>query len=65
MTAPTPVGPNVGRRLHHGVMVVVEVTRCLLDMLLGERCPVGCGQRVFPKDLDRHRYVDHAGEGTF
>jgi hypothetical protein len=32
-----------------------------LDWLLGERCPLGCGQRVFPADLNGHLHTEHAG----
>ena len=32
-----------------------------LDWLLGPRCGLCCGERVFPKDLDRHLHVEHAG----
>lgn len=35
----------------------------LLDWLLGPKCPLGCGQRVYvEKDLDRHLTLDHAGD---
>jgi hypothetical protein len=34
----------------------------LLDALLGPRCALDCGQRVFPKDLERHLRLDHAGD---
>jgi hypothetical protein len=34
----------------------------LLDALLGHHCALGCGQRVFPKDLERHLALDHAGD---
>lgn len=34
----------------------------LLDALLGPRCALGCGYRVFPRDLTRHLHTDHAGD---
>ena len=36
--------------------------RCLIDRLLGPLCSLGCGQRVFPRDLTRHLHTDHAGD---
>ena len=33
-----------------------------LDWLLGPKRALGCGQRVFPKDLQRHLHTDHAGD---
>ena len=33
--------------------------RAFLDWLLGPRCAIGCGQRVFAKDLERHLNVEH------
>jgi hypothetical protein len=36
----------------------------LLNALLGPRCALGCGQRVYPRDLERHLALDHAGDGT-
>lgn len=33
-----------------------------LDWLLGPRCALGCGERIFPRDLERHLYIDHAGD---
>jgi hypothetical protein len=34
----------------------------LADVVLGPRCPVGCGERVFPKDEATHVDVEHAGD---
>jgi hypothetical protein len=34
----------------------------LLDRLLGPRCPIGCGQRVFSRDVTAHYLIDHAGD---
>jgi hypothetical protein len=33
--------------------------RRFLDWLLGRHCALGCGQRVFPKDLARHVHTEH------
>lgn len=30
--------------------------------LLGARCRLGCGQRVFPKDVAEHEHNQHAGD---
>lgn len=38
-----------------------QMTRLVLDLLLGPRCLV-CGTRVFPKDRQTHDAVDHPGE---
>lgn len=35
-----------------------------LDALLGPRCR-SCGQRTFPKDALRHRWLDHAGDDAY
>ena len=34
----------------------------LLDALLGARCRLGCGTRVFPRDVGWHEDLDHAGD---
>lgn len=36
----------------------------LLDALLGDRCRLGCGQRVYPRDIGWHEDIDHAGDTT-
>lgn len=33
-----------------------------LTALLGPRCALGCGQRVYPNDLQQHLAIDHAGD---
>lgn len=33
-----------------------------LTWLLGPRCALGCGARVYAADVERHVYIDHAGE---
>lgn len=33
-----------------------------LNWLLGPRCALGCGTRVFPDDLERHLYLEHAAD---
>lgn len=35
--------------------------RRFLDALLGAPC-VHCGERVFPRDVTTHVFVDHAGD---
>lgn len=34
----------------------------VLDAVLGRRCPLGCGQRVYPRDLTAHLHTEHAGD---
>jgi hypothetical protein len=36
----------------------------LATWLLGPRCILGCGERVYPRDLERHLFIDHAGDLT-
>ena len=33
-----------------------------LDWLLGSRCRLGCGDRVFPVDVALHERLEHAGD---
>jgi len=33
-----------------------------LDGLLGPRCRLGCGQRVFPVDVRAHEDTNHVGD---
>lgn len=32
------------------------------DALLGKRCRLGCGERVYPKDVKQHEADEHAGD---
>ena len=34
----------------------------LVTWLLGPTCVLGCGERVYPRDLDRHWAIHHAGD---
>lgn len=33
-----------------------------LNWLLGPRCPLGCGQRLYPRDAEAHFDNEHAGD---
>lgn len=33
-----------------------------VNAVLGERCHLGCGQRVFSRDLTAHLHTEHAGD---
>ncbi|MDN4174759.1 hypothetical protein QWY28_17490 [Nocardioides sp. SOB77] len=33
-----------------------------LNRLLGARCALGCGLRVFPADVAMHAHIEHAGD---
>ena len=35
----------------------------ILTWLLGPRCDL-CADRVYPRDLEAHLYIDHAGDVT-
>lgn len=30
--------------------------------VFGPRCRYGCGQRIYPRDCDRHEALDHGGD---
>lgn len=34
----------------------------ILDALLGHRCRLHCGQRVFPTDIPSHEATNHGGD---
>lgn len=34
----------------------------LLTKLCGPKCPLGCGQRVYPNDVAWHYAREHAGD---
>lgn len=36
--------------------------RRLADAIWGAHCRLGCGVRVFPRDVHAHELLDHAGD---
>ena len=33
-----------------------------LDWFFGQRCALGCGQRLAPEHVAQHEFFDHAGD---
>lgn len=42
--------------------MIRQLWLAFLDALLGDRCPFGCGQRLFPRDRRLHFDIEHAGD---
>ena len=40
----------------------LALLRDLADAILGHHCRLGCGQRVFVKDVGWHEGLEHAGD---
>lgn len=34
----------------------------LLDRVFGLHCRLGCGERVYPRDVEVHEALEHAGD---
>ena len=40
----------------------LALLRDLADAILGRHCRLGCGQRVFVKDVGSHEGLEHTGD---
>jgi len=49
-------GPQRIQRKRTGRCLMTRLLARLADLLLGEFCPRGCGERVWPKDYCSHKY---------
>lgn len=54
--------PRPADTIRTGYRTIRPVGARFLDWLLGPHCALGCGQRLYPRDIEAHYYIEHAAE---